>query len=68
MSLDAIFGLKRWKKAKDSTTKPKHGTRVFEDQDVVDEYIKGYKTKGKIRSDLQVSKFVYIVLLSESDR
>ncbi len=29
MRLDAIFGLKRLKKAKVNTSKPKHDTRVF---------------------------------------
>ena len=55
MSFDDIFGLKRWKKAKDVTTSPKHGTRVFEEQSVVDEYIQAYKPSGKITSALQVS-------------
>lgn len=54
MSFDAIFGLKRWKKAKDDTTLPKHGTRVFQEQRDVDKYMEAYKSSGKIASARQV--------------
>lgn len=57
ISLDAIFGLKRWKKATGGSEEPRHGERMFVKQDFVDNYMKTYKTKGKISSDLRVSYF-----------
>ncbi len=54
ISLDAIFGLKRWKKAKGIDTTPRHGTRMFMNQESVDDYMKNYNNKANIKSALQV--------------
>lgn len=62
VSLDGMFGLKRWKKSGESYSPPRYNETFFINQSEVDTFLKGYK---QAKNTEQVSQFTITVFHHE---